>query len=90
MMKRSMNRPARGGHHQQADGQGQQGGKVPRLPQLPEQIGQEHPDGALGEVENAGRAVGHHEAGGRNGIHRPRDDARDQQAEELTHRRLNA
>ena len=87
MTTRSMT-AGEGGRHQQADGQGQQDGQVPALPQLPEQVGQDHADGAVGEVEDAGGVVGDHQAGGTDGVDRPSDDAGDQQTEELAHGRL--
>ena len=64
--------PEEGRRHQEDHGQGQQDGPVPPLPELPEQVGEDHPDGTVGEVEDAGGVVGDHQAGGTDGVDRAR------------------
>ena len=53
--------------------------------ELPVGEGGDHADGAVGEVEDPRRHVGDDEAGGRQGVDAPDDDADDREAEERRH-----
>ena len=64
---------------------GEQERPVLVLPQLPVREGGHHAHRALGEVEDAGRVVGHDQADGQEAVDRAEDDAEDREGEEDAH-----
>ena len=59
--------------------------EAPALPELPERVRRDHRDRAVGEVEDAGRRVGHDETHRDQGIDAPGHQAGDQEALECSH-----
>ena len=72
--------------HEDDEHDGEQEGPVLVLPQLPIRERRDHAHGALGEVEDASRVVGHDEADGQEAVDRTEDDAEDSEREEDAHR----
>ena len=66
-------------HHEQGDRRR----PAPLDPQLPVDEGGQHPEGAVGEVEDARGGVGHDEAAGRDRVDGGRDEPEDRERQEL-------
>ena len=58
---------------------------VPVLPELPVREGRHHPHRPLGEVEDAGGLVGHHQAGGQDAVDGTGHDPENREGEEDAH-----
>ena len=74
----------RGDEH--GEDQGNEGLDPPVHLELPEHVGEEHADRALGEVEDARGGVGDHQTGGGDGVHRSVGDAHDQPEQDRVER----
>ncbi len=82
MTRTSRRTPMIGAHDAEGHEQGERRRPAPVDAQLPVHEREEHPDGAVGEVEDARGDVGDDEPGGRDGVDRGDGDAEDQEREE--------